>query len=386
MDGRSAEIGARVAAAGPLVLKRIDAIPVALPMAKPMKMAGITIAHTRNLLIRAEAADGTIGWGEAPEAPTMTGDTLRGLVAAAEDRLIPAIMGEDARFRPALAQRMAKALWGNTGARSAIDMALADLVGRATGLAVADLHGGRQRVAVKPLWLLGNSTIEEDVAEARERSRAGYGFYKLKVAAKPRVEEDIEATLAVREALGPAALLCADANCGFAPAAARRYLAGIERANLFFLEQPLAHDDLVGAAALARTTSVALGADEGVHGLHDLEALADTGAAAGASLKFIKLGGVGNLIAAAELCRRRGLSVNIAGKTSDCGIGAAAIVHAACAVADADWGVSLTHVYLAEDIVKRPPALEADGTVHLPEGGGLGIEVEEARVERFRVR
>jgi muconate cycloisomerase len=386
MDGRSAaEPRGRIAAAEPLTIRRIDAIPVALPLAKPMKMAGITIAHTRNLLIRAEASDGTVGWGEAPEAPTMTGDTLRGLVAAAEDRLIPAILGEDARFRPTLTRRMEKALWGNTGARSAIDMALADLVGRAVGLPVADLHGGRHRSAVKPLWLLGNSTIEEDVAEAREQSRAGYGFFKLKVAVKP-VEADIDATLAVREALGPSAMLCADANCGFTPASARRYLAGVERAALFFLEQPLAYDDLTGMAALARSTAVAIGADEGIHGMHDLDAHADTGAAAGVSLKFIKLGGVADLIAAAELSRRRGLAVNIAGKASDSGIGAAAIVHAACAVADAAWGVSLTHVYLAEDVVRRPPTLEAGGTVHLPEGGGLGIEVDEERVERFRVR
>src|SRR5690349_12619364 len=134
MEGVSAaEARGRVAAAGSLPLRRIDAIPVALPLAKLMKMAGVTIATTRNLLVRAEAADGTVGWGEAPEAPTMTGDTLRGLVAVAEDRLVPAIIGQDARFRPALARRMEKALWGNTGARSAVDMALADLVGRATG-------------------------------------------------------------------------------------------------------------------------------------------------------------------------------------------------------------------------------------------------------------
>ena len=315
----------------------------------------------------------------------MTGDTLRGLVAAAEDRLIPAILGADARFRPALARRMEKALWGNTAARSAIDMALADLVGRAAGVAVADLHGGRQRDRVEPLWLLGNATIEEDVAEARDRLRAGYRFFKLKVAAKP-VEADIEATLAVREALGPEALLCADANCGFTPATARRYLAGVERAGLLFLEQPLGYDDLAGMAVLARSTAVPLGADEGIHGLHDLEAHAAAGAAAGASLKFIKLGGIGALVEAAALCRRRGLAVNIAGKTADSGIGAAAIVHAGCAVAEAAWGVSLTNVYLADDIVRRPPALADGGTVHLPEAGGLGIEVDEARVERFRVR
>ena len=56
----------------PLLIRRVDAIPVALPLAKPMKMAGVTIAHAENVLVRIEALDGTVGWGEAASAPTMT--------------------------------------------------------------------------------------------------------------------------------------------------------------------------------------------------------------------------------------------------------------------------------------------------------------------------
>jgi muconate cycloisomerase len=386
-EGRQPRAGARepVENARALTLRRVDAIPVALRLAKPMKMAGISIGETRNLLVRVEAADGTVGWGEAPEAPTMTGDTLKGLVAAVEERLAPAILGEDARFRPALARRMARAIHANEGARAAVDMALADLVGRAAGVPLADLHGGRWRSAVRPMWLIGNATVAEDVEEARARRRDGFAFFKLKVAMK-HLEDDVAATLAVREALGAGTPLCADANTGFAPVAARRYLGAVEAADLLFLEQPLGHDDLAGMAALARSTAVPIGADEGIHSLGDLAAHADAGAAAGASLKFIKLGGVAELLEAARYCARRGLAVNIAGKTADSGIGSAAIVHAACAVPDAAWGVSLTHLYLAEDIVRRPLALDGDGTVRLPEGGGLGIDVDEAAVERCRVR
>ena len=64
-----------------------------------MKMAGITIAKAENLLVRVEAASGEVGWGEAPSAPTMTGDTLGGLVAAVRDHLAPLMIGKDARGR-----------------------------------------------------------------------------------------------------------------------------------------------------------------------------------------------------------------------------------------------------------------------------------------------
>ena len=63
----------------PLIVRRIDAIPIALPLKAPMKMAGITITKAENLLVRIESTDGDVGWGEAPSAPTMTGDTLGGL-------------------------------------------------------------------------------------------------------------------------------------------------------------------------------------------------------------------------------------------------------------------------------------------------------------------
>src|SRR5438874_3005225 len=109
----------------PLTICRIDAIPVALPLKAPMKMAGITITKAENLLVRVESADGQVGWGEAPSAPTMTGDTLGGLVAAVRDHLAPALIGKDAStdHRPLL-QRL---LVGNGGAHSAIEMALLDL-------------------------------------------------------------------------------------------------------------------------------------------------------------------------------------------------------------------------------------------------------------------
>src|SRR5256884_2069317 len=86
----------RAAERAPLVIRRVDAIPVALPLKSPMKMAGITISKAENLLVQIEAMDGTVGWGEASSAPTMTGDTLGGLVAAGRDHLAPLLLLKDA--------------------------------------------------------------------------------------------------------------------------------------------------------------------------------------------------------------------------------------------------------------------------------------------------
>src|SRR5437868_12470866 len=113
----------------PLIIRRVNAIPVALPLKTPMKMAGVTITTAENLLVRIEAADGTVGWGEAASAPTMTGDTLGGLVSAVRDHLAPLLIGKDAGAGNDHGPLLRRALAGNSGAHSAVEMALLDLAG-----------------------------------------------------------------------------------------------------------------------------------------------------------------------------------------------------------------------------------------------------------------
>jgi muconate cycloisomerase len=261
-------------------------------------------------------------------------------------------------------------------------MAVLDLAGRAGGRRLIDLVGRPRRPAVRPMWLLGNDDADDDIAEARTRQRDGFQFFKLKIGVKPLAEE-IAVTFAVREALGKTPL-CADANCGLTGAAARTYIEKTRKADLLFVEQPLAHDDIAGLKALTHATKVPIGIDEGIHSLADIETHARAGAG-GVSLKLIKLGGITAALEAARLCRRLGLSVNVAAKIAESSISSAAALHLACAVPKADWGVSLTHFYLARDLVRRPLRL-IDGMVMLPAGPGLGVEVDEAAVERFRVR
>lgn len=363
----------------PLIVRRIDAIPLALPLKAPMKMSGVTITRAENLLVRIEAADGTVGWGEAPSAPTMTGDTLGGLVAAVRDHLAPLLIGKDAfnDQRPMLR----RALTGNSGAHSAVEMALLDLAGRAMGTRLIDQVGRPLRRRVPPMWLLGNATVEQDIAEAQAKQAEGFNFFKLKIGVKP-IADEIKAAHAIRKAL-PDATLCADANCGLTLAAARRYAEKTRDADLAFIEQPLPADDLAGLKTLARGTKTPIGIDESIHSLTDIEAVKRAGAK-GVSLKLIKLGGFREAFAAGKLCKKLGLKINVAAKIAESSIGTAAAVHLACAVPNVDWGVSLTNFYLAEDIVNQPLAIK-DGVVSLPDAPGLGVEVNEAAIARFRV-
>jgi muconate cycloisomerase len=366
-----------------LIVRRVEAVPVALPLKSPMKMAGITITTAENLLVRVELESGEIGWGEAPSAPTMTGDTLGSLVAAVRDHLTPLLIGKGISLKNDHGPTLRRALVGNSGAHSAVEMALLDAACRATNSTLIDVaQRAPTRPNVWPMWLLGNATVEEDIAEARAKQAQGFNFFKLKIGVKP-LSDEIAAAHAIRAAL-PDATLCADANCGLTLAAAKRYAERTRDAGLAFIEQPLPADDFAGLKALARAVKTPIGMDESIHSLADIEAVKRAGAK-GVSLKLIKLGGFREAFTAGKLCRKLGLKINVAAKIAESSIGTAAAVHLACAVPNVDWGVSLTNMYLAEDIVRRPIAIAA-GKVALPDGPGLGVEVDEAAVARFRVQ
>jgi muconate cycloisomerase len=367
----------------PIEIKSVEAIPVGLPLKKPIKMARVEISVSDTMIVRIEAKDGTVGWGEAAAAPTMSGDTLPAMRAAIE-HMTPILVGKDARDRAALVRELAISMYGNTGAKSALEMALADLVGRTLNVPFSDLYGGALRRQVKPMWLVGNATPELDIEDVKARMKEGFRFFKLKVGTKS-VDKEIAIANAVREVAGPDVMLCADANTGYDFASADKYLRGVaDKVNLSFLEQPLRPDDMAGLTRLCQRHTISMGADEGIHGLGDIEEHAAAGIG-GLSLKLIKFGGLTALLKAADLCERMSLDMNLAGKMSESGLGGAAIAHIGCMLPSANWGISLTHMYLADDIVKDPLKI-VDGWVTPPGGPGLGVDVDEAAVKRLRVK
>lgn len=370
-------------ASAPLIIRRVEAIPVRLPLLKPTLMGGgQAFHHSETMVVLIEAAGGLVGWGEASAAPTMTGDTLPGMLEAANRYLAPLLVGADASDYVALSQRLQRALVGNTGAKAACEIALHDLAGKHRGLSVTDLLGGAQRSAIRVMHMLGNPSPEEDLEEALQKQREGYGFIKLKVGVKP-VAQEAELARTLRGALGVGYWLCADANTGMQPAQAHEYVQGVRDAGLLFLEQPFGDDDLEETVALARVSPVPLCADEALHGLRQIRQWHAAGAIAGVNLKTIKLGGLQPTMQAAQLSHSLGLKIDLAAKLGESSIGTAALVHLGYTVPNLDWGINPVSQYLAVDLVKQPLKPE-QGSVVRPTAPGLGIEVDEEAVRKYR--
>jgi len=362
-------------------IRKIEAIGISIPMVKPVKMSFEEVRAANNVVVRLETAEGIVGWGEAGSAPSMTGETLQGMVAAVR-HLAPRLEGIEVDAIASVMERSDRYLYGNAGAKSAIEMALHDALGRTLNKPACELLGGKRRDRAPLLRLVGTGKgAAADVDYALKAKAEGYIAFKVKVGVGDPLD-DAARTLGVVKALGSGnVLVCSDANQGWNLDQAIAYVRALGDTPLAFFEQPLPAGDLEGIRRLVGETRIPIAADEGLHSLDDLERHHDAGAAGG-SLKTIKLGGMNAVIEAGRLCERLGMKVNLACKMAETGIASSAMTHIAAAIPTLDWGVSLTSPYLTDDLIKRPLDLSG-GHVALTAGPGIGVEVDEAKVRRY---
>jgi len=363
-------------------IKRIEPIAVSIPMKKPVVMAGVEIRQADNMVVRIEADNGVVGWGEAASAPTMTGETVESMVTAVH-YLTPTLEGRPAEDIAGALAAMAARMYANNAAKAAIEIALHDLVGRATNRPAHALIGGKQRSRMTVLGVIGTGALDSDLREAEKKKAEGYAAFKIKVGIdKPLV--DAERTRRLCALLGRGALISSDANQGWSTDEAVQYARAVADAGLDFFEQPVPADDLAGMAAVAAAAGmIATGADEGIHTLEDIRRHHEHKAARGVSLKTIKLGGMRAVMEAGRLCDRLGLNVNVSTKTGESSIACAAAMHIAAALPQIAWGLTLTNEGLADDVTTRPIRIER-GHVEVSDRPGLGIDVDEERLRRHR--
>ena len=363
-------------------IKRVEPIAVSFPMKKPVFMAGVEIRQADNILVRVEADNAVVGWGEAASAPTMTGETVESMMAAVA-YLAAAVEERPAEDIAGTVAAMATRMYANQAAKAAIEMALHDLVGRATGRPAHALLGGKQRSRMAILGVISTGELASDLREAARKKADGYSAFKIKVGIdKPLI--DGERTRRVCEILGREALISSDANQGWSADEAVQYVRAVADAGLDFFEQPVHADDIDGMAAVAAAAAdIAIGADESIHSLADIRRHHERGAARGVSLKTIKLGGMRAVMEAGRLCDRLGLNVNVSTKTGESSIACAAATHIAAALPQIAWGLTLSNEGLSDDATARPIRIE-HGHVEVSDRPGLGIDVDEDRVRRYR--
>ena len=276
---------------------------------------------------------------------------------------------------------------------SGIDVALWDLKGKILNRPVYELLGGAQR---QRIWAYASSLrfrgIETTVEEAKEFVARGYNAMKLKLGRNPhRFEADLELATAVRQAVGSDVFLCADANCGMERTAAMQLARGLEKLNFAWFEEPLAPDDLDGYADMARALDMPIAGGETEFTRFGFREIFSRKAMDIIQPNVTRSGGFTECMRIAAMAEA--FHVPYAPHTgSGTAVCMAAELHLAAALTNfliyehmqSDWSKTFNNP-LRTGIVKQSAERFEKGCMLLPPGPGLGIELNDEVINRYRV-
>lgn len=365
---------------------RIEAIPVCVPLKRGLTTKTAHGEHVVSpyVIVRVHTDEGLIGLGEATVAPRWSGETSRGCVAAIEELIAPELVGRDATRITTLRQVMERELKLNPFTKAAVEMALWDLAGKAANVPLYRLLGGKVRDRVPIKMVVGAFEVERARQLAEQFLSWGVRCLKVKVGLDP--EQDVERVRAVRAVAGPTIPVGIDANGGWSFATARRTLARLREANLLFAEQPIAPGDTAQFAQLRQHTDVPLMADESVFTLADAWQLARHQAVDILAVYPGKHGGIAATVEIAQVARAAGMTCCL-GSNLELGVGTAAMLHLAVAlpgmVSETCPADAIGPLYHEADLLTRPLELGPEAA-SVPEGPGLGVELDEEELRRWR--
>ena len=337
------------------------------------------------LLVFIHTDEGLTGIGEATVDIGFFGQTLEEVKAAIEDYLGPQIIGKDPLDREYL--NWVIDFRENSVAKAGIDIALHDLLGKAAGMPVSIILGGRHQQRVPVAIEIAGGAPDDMAKECVSLLQQGVHAFKPKIGGYP--EKDADRLRAIREAVGPKVSIRADANQGYTVKEAIRLCQLAEKfdVGLELLEQPVAAWDLQGMAEVRRSVNTLIEADESCFSIHDAMQLIKHEAADVLNVKIAKAGGLYNAKKIAVLAEAAGLKC-VLGTSFGLGVEIAAKTHLFASTQLVIDAVEFTEIGLHGNLLKAPwnKALSlplVDGCLPVPDGPGLGVELDEEEVARW---
>jgi L-alanine-DL-glutamate epimerase-like enolase superfamily enzyme len=324
------------------------------------------------LLIRLETASGLVGWGETPD------DWIhRSFEGTPEDRLRGAAIGRDPFEIEAW---YAENTLGSYLA-SGVEMAMWDLVGKATRQPLYRLLGGAIRKRIELAACMGIRPYEE--ARAIARGYLEQGFTTLKTKAGRRAEEDLDMVRGIRDGVGDRLKLRIDPNMGYAPEAAFQLARDLEKYHLEYFEQPMPQSCIGESARLRQQTSTPLGLNESVTTPEIVLQILQLRAADVLLPDTYQCGGILGVKKVAALCEAAGVPC-VFHCAHDLGLKTAAMLHVVASTPNFPLANDCTYYGLEDDIITPLHRIQR-GYLAVPEEPGLGVHVDEAKVAKYRV-
>ncbi|MBS7638376.1 mandelate racemase/muconate lactonizing enzyme family protein [Candidatus Bathyarchaeota archaeon] len=368
-----------------LRITKVEIIPVDIPRSRVLSLSHYgRLGEGRPLefvLTRVHTDEGVTGLGECPPLPPLSPESQPVIVEVLRSWIVPNILGLDPFDLMEAWRRMDYYAPTYPMAKAAIDMALWDIIGKKLGLPLYRLLGGGRAARIPLVGLVGLGAPEDVVRDAGRYISEGYKGLRLKIGPG----RDVECVRALREAFGGEVDIRVDCNQAYSRNGAVRVIRALERFDVELVEQPTPWWDFKALAEVAKRVETPIMPHESIYLISDVKALLDMGAIGVLGLKTYRPGGgVTSARRLLEVARVLNLPC-LMHDDVELGVSLAAAAH----IISAYSGV-ITHrcelsgypEWLADDVVTRPMRF-IDGYAEVPEGPGLGVELDPEKAGRY---
>lgn len=354
---------------------------VPIRLKRPHKMSFGEVTHAQLVVTKLVSRSGVVGYGEVTilDGPFWNEESSESVFSVLKSYLIPWVIGADVLYIRDSEARIAP-IRGNRFAKACLNIALNDLRARSLDLTLSESLGGASSALPVPMsWSLASNDQIEESEEIKVRYDEGFRIFKAK-AGGLTVGEDIKRIAALRSEIPDDASFRIDANQGWFRAEATAAIKALGHLDIAYLEQPLEKDDIEGLARLQSTSPIPLAADESICSMHDAVALIQHDAARVFVYKVAKHGGIQETERIASVAESLGVAGYL-GNMIESSLGTAAYLATASLGLKLDFGCELFGPLLLEEDIVEEQLLPVKGAITRPAGVGLGVNVDEKKVD-----
>lgn len=362
-------------------IKEVNTYIVEVPLVNEWKISLYSSKVRQHAIVEVVTEDGVKGYGEASPSPAFMGETAETIKLVNDQYLAPVITGLPLQSLSQIHRNMDQTIYGQSAAKSAIDIAIHDAWGKTENKPVYDLVGGLYREEIPLTYVIGMKSDEEAYEEAVKVMNLGFETIKIKVGKDP--VRDIRVVQSIRQAIKDNkkdVRIRLDGNQGYHVADAIKVIRELEETgDLESVEQPIEKWNIFGLKEIRSAVKTPIMADELVFSIHDMTNIIKIGCADIVNLKICKVGGIHQAKKIAGMAEAAGMTCTI-GSNLELGIGIAASMHVAAStpviVNPSDF---ICGAYLHEhDIVQTPMwDLVEDGKIKVSNAAGLGVNLAE---------